>query len=135
MTKFPYFYPFYTKKTDVREIPKVHRKVIAIVLIMIPSVFGVMQLFVMPELFSIYSSLSTPIPYITQTSPYVFVAVAIIALSSAVYLLCTEPNYSKVDAVASMYQDGEMIKTRELIECKYEFIPLLFIALAIGYMV
>jgi len=129
---FFYFHSVYTKKEDVRDIPNMQRKLSAIILIAMTMILGSLQSSVLPDLINLYSSLNIPTPILIQSSPYVFAIFAIVSLISAVYLLSTKPDYSKVDAVANKYKNGEMIKTRELVDHRYQLIPLLFMVLAIG---
>ncbi len=131
----PFFYSIYTKKEDARDVPNIQRKMSAFVLIGTTVVLSIIQFFVQPKLFDLYSSLKTPLPLFTQLSPYVSGALAIIALIAAVYLLSAKPDYSKVDAVANKYKDGEMIKTRELADYRYQWIPIIVVFIAVGYMV
>lgn len=131
----PIFFQPYTKKEDVRDIPNWQRKGSALVLIGLTVVIGIMHLFVVPRLTNLYNNLNTPTLLLTQSSTYITGIIAIGALIAAVYLLTTKPDYSKVDVVASKYKDGEMIKTKELMDNKLQWIPMILVFLGVGYLV
>lgn len=131
----PIFYSPYIKKEDVRDIPNMQRKASAFILIGLTAVIGIMQIFVVPKLTNLYNSFNTPVPFLTQSSPFITGIIAIGALIAAVYLLSTKPDYSKVDAIASKYKDGEMIKTRGLMDNKMQWIPMILLFLGVGYLV
>jgi hypothetical protein len=91
--------------------------------------------FVAPKIMSLYSTFETPVPVLTQSSPYITGFIAIVSIIIATYLLSTKPNYTKVDAAASQYKADEMIKTRELMDKKLEWYPMIFMILGVTYLV
>lgn len=128
-------YPLYIKKEDARDVVKWQRKMAAFVLIGITIVMGIMQYFVSPKLLNLYNSLNTNPPALTQSSLYIMIALGTLAILSALYLLFSQPNYAKVDAVANKYKDGEMIKTKELVDGKFQWLVLGVLSVMVVYLV
>jgi hypothetical protein len=130
----PFFVNPYTKKEDVRDVVNGQRKASALVLFALAIVLGLMQLLVAPRLFDLYNDLGTPLPLLAQTSPTLTWALITIAVLSALYFILSKPDYSKVELIASKYKAGEMIKTRELVDKRYEWAILSFMVIGIGYL-
>jgi type II secretory pathway component PulF len=134
MILLPIFIQQYTKKEDVRDVPRNQRKGSALVLIMTALLMGIIQLTVFPKLHSMYVNFGLDLPLISRFSVYVTVLILIISFIGAYKLLKSEPDFTKVNRIAKNYKSGEMIKTRELIESKYQLVMLPLI-LGITYIV
>lgn len=130
-----YAYPLYIKKEDAREVVKRQRMVAGFVLICITIVMAIMQFLVAPKLLNFYNSINTKPPLLTQISPYLMLVIGTLAIIAALYFLLSKPDYSTVDSVVSKYKEGEMIKTRELMDNKFEWLVLGVFAIMIIYLV
>lgn len=115
-------YPFYIKKEDVRDVTIWQRKHMAIVLISMAVVMGMMQYIVFPKMLSLYTDLGAAPEKYVQFSPQITTGFIIFVVGMVVYLLGTQPDFSRVDAIAKKYKSGEMIKTRELVDTKLEWL-------------
>ncbi len=128
------FYP-YVKKEDAKDFLKNQRKFIAIILFAVVAVATIIKFFVSPKLLSLYKDFNEPLPLITQVSSYVVLIIITVCSIVSVYLLSTPPNYERLDKVLAKYKDGEMIRTREILEYKYGMIMFVLLGLIIGYLV
>ncbi len=116
----------YTKKEDVRDVPKAQKTYAAIVFIASAIALGIIQFSVVPKLFKLYASLELALPPSAQLLTYLCRFLMMFELGAGIYLLFAKPNYTKVDALAKKYKRGEMIKTRALMDQKLEWLPILF---------
>lgn len=128
-------YGGYVKKEDVRDVPNGQRVASAIISLGVGVLFGVMQFAVYPKLIELYKELGADLARSAQHFPLLSGVIIASSVFSAIYLLSTKPDYSKVDKIARKYKAGEMIKRKELMDTKNEWIPILFLALAVGYLV
>jgi len=131
----PYAYPLYIKKEDAREVVKWQRRAAAFVLIGITIVMAIMQFFVAPKLLNLYNSLNTQPPFLTQISSSLMLIIGALAVIGALYFLLSKPDYSKLDTVISKYKEGEMIKTKELMDKRFVWLVLGVLAIMVIYLV
>lgn len=117
-------YRWYTKKEDVREVIDNQRKMTGIVYFSLAIVNLIMEKFIVPKLSDLM-----------QIEPKSNLWISIILLCAGVLVFTREPNYSRVDAVAKKYGKGEMIKTRLLMDWRYEWIGVLAAGLVVGYLI
>lgn len=131
----PFFYPYYIKKEDAKDILRRQRKMVAFLLFLGLVLIGIMQFFAAPKLLKLYKDLNEPVHLITQLSPYIIGAIVAVFSIISVYFLATPPNYERLDRVLNKYKEGEMIKTTEIIEIKYVILILILLGLVIGFIV
>lgn len=130
-----YFYPYYIKKEDARDLVKKQRKMIPFVLLAALIVIGIMQFFVAPKALDLYKQLNEPVPLITQLSPYIIGAIVAVFILISIYFLATPPNYERLEKVLSKYKDGEMIKTSEIVDFRYLVLIMFLLGIAMAFIV
>jgi len=129
-----FFYPFYIKKEDAKDVINWQRKIIALVLIAMGAVIWVMRMFVYPKLSLLYIDLNTNLPVLTQSFPTLSLVIMIGIFIIALYLLFSKPDYSKANMIVKKYKSGEMIKTKELIDNKVQFLVIGVVILLVIYL-
>ncbi|KKS79143.1 MAG: hypothetical protein UV54_C0041G0007 [Candidatus Beckwithbacteria bacterium GW2011_GWA2_43_10] len=133
---FPFLFFHYIKKEDARDLLKKQRKFIPIILFAVVGVAVIIQFFVSPKIFSLYKDLNEPVPFMTQISSYVVIAItAVCSIIISIYLKSTPPNYERLDKVLAKYKEGEMIKTREILDFRYEIVIFVLLGVIVGYLV
>ena len=125
----------YIKKEDAREVVTSQRRLWVIVLAALALVMFIMQALVAPRITSLYESFGAEIPLTTRYSPYIGWALIGLAFTGIVYILTSPPNYTKIDEIASKYNDGEMIKTSELIHFNPEPLLLVVLGIYVGFII
>ena len=102
------------KKEDVREYVKWQRKLMAFGLLVSQIFVAIMQLQVHPILLELYAESRVYPPVVVKYSPYIAFAIAIMSILVASYFLFSKPDYRRVDAIASKYKAGELIKASDI---------------------
>jgi hypothetical protein len=110
------------KKEDVRKYINWDRKDLAFRLIFIQIVIVIWQLNAHPIVLKVYYLSRIYPPVVVMYSLYIAFALAIFAMLVALYFLFTKPDYKRVDAIASKYKAGEMIKASEIRDNKYNWL-------------
>lgn len=128
-------YPLYIKKEDARDTVKWQRRMGASVLIGATVVMWTMQYFVSPELLNLYYSLNTTPPVLIRFAQHITLVFTALSITGASYLLFHQPDYRRVDTIVKKYKDGEMIKTRELVDSKLLWLFLTVLAIMTAYLV
>ena len=131
----PFLYPYYIKKEDARDILKTQRRLIPFILIASLIVMGIMQFFVAPKILELYKELNEPIPLITQLSSYIIGGIIAVFTLISIYFLATPPNYERLEKILSKYKDGEMIKTREIVDFRYLVLIMFLLGIMVAFMV
>jgi hypothetical protein len=127
-------FPIYIKKEDARDVVMWQRKGVAFVLVAVTLVMAIIQFIVSPKLLDFYSSLNMNPPAIVESSFNIMLALISILSISALYLLFSVPDYARIDAAARRYKHGEMIKTKELVDNKYQWLILGSLVLMVAYL-
>ncbi len=131
----PFFYPFYIKKEHAKDLIKIQRRFVSITLIGSAIVLAIIQFAVSPKLFSMYQEFNVPIPFVTQMSPIVsFCAIILLVIISTVLLL-KESDYSELNEKLKKYKEGEMIRSKEIINTKKELVWLIPMFIVVGWIV
>lgn len=128
-------YPPYVKKEDVKEFIKGKRKAVAFMMLLLVMVVGSIQFVISPKILDLYKELNVPVPLITQLNPFIITSMIIIYIALSIRLLFTQPNYEKIDKILSKYKDGEMIKTREVMNFKYEVFAFIILVISVVYLI
>jgi hypothetical protein len=109
------------KKEEVRFF--VERQRLSVVHASICSlVFPIGQLYIYPTIRDHYEFYHMPIPELLRYSPFFAWVSFFIILHIATHFLNTPPDYKRVDAIASKYKAGELIKTKDLRDNKYTWV-------------
>jgi NADH:ubiquinone oxidoreductase subunit 5 (subunit L)/multisubunit Na+/H+ antiporter MnhA subunit len=135
MANLPFLiaYEQYIKKEDVREHYKRQRKSMAFPLIVSQIIVAIMQLQIHPVLLELYAQSRVKPPELVLYSPYIAFVLAIFAMLVALYILLSKPDYKRVDAIASKYKAGEMIKASKITDNLYNWLIIAIMLVTLGF--
>lgn len=102
-------FSWYVKKEDVRDVVKGQRIAVGIIWLAMAIVNYVMELLVAPTLSEIVE--------VTNASR---TWISVLFLGGSLFMFFQEPDYSRVEKISKKYREKEMIKTRLLIDWRYE---------------
>ncbi len=131
----PFFYPFYIKKEHAKDLVKIQRRYVSITLIGSAIVLAIIQFAVSPKLFSLYREFNISVPFMTQISSTVSFCAIILLVVISTILLSKEPDYSELNEKLKKYKEGEMIRSKEIINTKKELIWFIPMFIVIGWIV
>lgn len=117
--------PQYIKKEDARVFVVQQRRIEAFILMGVTLCVGLINFLTAPKLVEVYLNLNITPPILIQYSIIITATLLIFFILISIFLLVAQPNYVHVDAILSKYDNGEMIKTSELVNSR---IPWLFIS-------
>jgi len=117
-------FPWYVKKEDARDVLINQRKMTGIVVLALAIVNYVMEKMVVPRM-------SELVELVPRSNLWVSILLLVVSL----IIFFQEPDFSKVDNIAKKYAKGEMIKTRLLIDWRYEWSGIISAIIMVIYLV
>ena len=117
-------FPWYVKKEDARDVLINQRKMTGIVVLALAIVNFVMEKMVVPRM-------SELVELVPRSNLWVSILLLVVSL----IIFFQEPDFSKVDNIAKKYAKGEMIKTRLLIDWRYEWSGIISAIIMVIYLV
>ena len=117
-------FPWYVKKEDARDVQINQRKMTGIVVLALAIVNYVMEKMVVPRM-------SELVELVPRSNLWVSILLLVVSL----IIFFQEPDFSKVDNIAKKYAKGEMIKTRLLIDWRYEWSGIISAIIMVIYLV
>jgi len=117
-------FPWYVKKEDARDVLINQRKMTGIVVLALAIVNFVMEKMVVPRM-------SELVELVPRSNLWVSILLLVVSL----IIFFQEPDFSKVDNIAKKYAKGEMIKTRLLMDWRYEWSGIISAIIMVIYLV
>ena len=117
-------FPWYVKKEDARDVLINQRKMTGIVVLALAIVNYVMEKMVVPRM-------SELVELVPRSNLWVSILLLVVSL----IIFFQEPDFSKVDNIVKKYAKGEMIKTRLLIDWRYEWSGIISAIIMVIYLV
>lgn len=102
---------WYIKKEDVKDVVKSQRIGVGIIWLSLAVVNFVMEMLVLPKLSDIVDTVIASRMW-----------VSVLFLCGSLVMFYQEPDYTRVDKISKRFQKNEMIKTRLLIDWRYEVV-------------
>lgn len=132
----PYIHtPNLIKKDEVYSYVTKHKTVVSMLFFSSAGVCLFLKYALADRVVNMFVAFDRPVPFFTQHFPLVLTILTVICASIGVYVLMTEPNHAKIQAIVENTKDSDMIDVRLLANAKYIGLLLFLLGLMVGYLV
>lgn len=127
--------PAFIKKEDAPALFRRQRIFLSFISLGIAIILLAIYFSVSPRLTSLYADLGAQMSFLTQNAKYIVSILASLLTFFAYHLYSSDTLTQNFTQKLSRYNDGDSIKTTDLINTGYESILMLLIGLSVGFLI